>query len=136
MRTLAVVVVGVLVLLVGGACGGGKSAEDDVRAAWSDAAHAIADGNATAFCALVSDEGKREIEQRAGMECEDAVRVLASRLGAADKDTVRGAEITKVEVDGDEATVIYESSSALARVGLTGRTTMRKVDGRWLLRGV
>jgi hypothetical protein len=124
-------------VLVMGACGGGESAEDEVRAAWESASHAVADGNATRFCELVSAEGREEIAARTGgLDCESAVRLLASRLDGPDKDTIRAAEITGVEVRGDDATVSYETSAALSEVGFTGRTSMRRIDDRWLLRGV
>jgi hypothetical protein len=136
MRALSVLVVGLVVLLTGG-CGGGKSAEDEVRSAWVAAAHAVADGNATRFCSLVSAEGKREIARRTGgLGCESAVRLLGSRLSAGDMNTIRGAEITNVDIHGDAATVSYQSSGALAKVGFTGRTSMRKVGERWLLSGL
>lgn len=131
------VVVAVLVVMLAGGCGGGDSAEDDVRSAWVAAAHAVADGSATRFCSLVSEEGRREIARRTGgLECESAVRLLGARLGREDEDAIRGAEITKIDVRGDDATVSYESSSALSKVGFTGRTSMRKVDERWLLSGL
>jgi hypothetical protein len=138
MRALPVFVVGLSVLLAGG-CGSGSGtpAEDEVRSAWRTAADAVADGSATSFCSLVSAEGKREIARRTGgLDCESAVRLLGSRLSATDKDAIRSAEITEIEVRGDDATVSYESSGALAEVGFTGRTTMRKVGGRWLLSGL
>jgi hypothetical protein len=117
------------------ACGG-EASEDEVRAAWEEAADAIAAGSATDFCALVSAEGKEAITERAGLSCEDAIRLVATQLGAEDKARIRVAEIVQVDVSGDEATVRYESDAALARVGLTGRTSLVRVDGRWLLRGI
>jgi hypothetical protein len=125
-----------LVMLVAAGCGGG-SAEDDVRAAWRAAARAVADGNATEFCALVSAAGREEIAARTGgLECESAVRLLAARLTAGEKEQIRATEVASVEVDGDAATVSYESSGALADVGFTGRTALRRIDERWLLEGI
>ena len=136
MRALPVLVAVLVVSLTGG-CGGGDSAEDEVRSAWGAAARAVADGSATEFCSLVSAEGKREIARRTGgLECESAVRLLGARLGAGEKDAIRDAEITKIDVRGDDATVSYESSGALSKVGFTGRTSMRKVDEQWLLSGL
>lgn len=116
-------------------CGGG-SAEDDVRAAWNAASEAVAAGSATDFCGMVSAEGKDVITDRTGMTCEDAIRLLASRLSAEDKTRIEDAVIEQVDVSGDEATVRYESNAALAGIGFTGRTSMVRVDGRWLLRGI
>jgi hypothetical protein len=122
------------VLLTAG-CGGG-SADDDVKAAWEKASHAAAGGNATEFCSMVTAEGKRTIGARARLSCEDAVRLLSSQLSAGDKTAIRDAEITKVETDGEKATVSYDVTPALAKVGFTGTTQLQKVDGRWLLSGV
>jgi hypothetical protein len=125
-----------LVMLVVGSCGGG-SAEDDVRASWEAAARAVADGNATEFCALVSAAGREEIAGRTGgLECESAVRLLAARLTPGEKEQIRATEIANVEVDGDAATVSYEASGALADVGFTGLTSLRRIDERWLLEGI
>jgi hypothetical protein len=119
------------------ACGGGTSPEDEARAVWETAAKAVAEGNATEFCALVSAEGRREIATRTGgLGCESAVRLLASRLNTHDRDVIRTTEITQVEVQGDEAIVEYATTDALAEVGFTGRTSMQRIDERWLLRGV
>ena len=70
------------------------------------------------------------------MSCEDAIRLAGSQLDAEDKARIRDAAIVRVDVSGDEATVRYESNAALTKVGFTGRTSMVRVDGRWLLRGV
>jgi len=134
MRTIAVIVAVLLAAVAAGACGG--NAEDDVRSSWEAAARAVADGDATGFCAMVSREGKDEITARTGLACEDAVRLLASQLGAADKAAIRGAAISAVQVDGDAATVTYEAGPGLEQVGFTGRTSMTRVDGRWLLQGI
>jgi hypothetical protein len=85
---------------------------------WETAAKAVAEGNATEFCALVSAEGRREIATRTGgLGCETAVRLLASRLNTHDRDVIRTTEITQVEVQGDEAIVEYATTDALAEVG-------------------
>jgi hypothetical protein len=125
-----------LVVLVAAGCGGG-SADDDVRAAWETAANAVADGNATEFCALVSVAGRDQIAARTGgLQCESAVRLLAARLTPREKEQIRATEIANVEVAGDAATVSYQTSGALTAVGFTGRTSLRRIDERWLLEGI
>jgi hypothetical protein len=125
-----------VVLTAAPGCGGDGGAEGDVRAAWQTAADAVAEGSATDFCARVSDTGKDAIASRVGIACEDAVRLLASRLAAADRAAIADAEITAVDLDGDRATVEYRTTPGLARVGFTGRTTLVRVDGHWLLEGI
>ena len=125
----------VALLLAAAGCGGG-SAGDDARSAWESASHAAAGGDATKFCSLVTTAGRQTITARTKLSCEDAVRLLSSQLSAEDKAAIRGAAVTKVEVDGANATVHYDVTPALAKVGFTGVTRLQKVNGRWLLRGV
>jgi hypothetical protein len=133
-RAAIVIVLVALVSLPAGACGG-ESAEEEVRSAWEAAAGAAAAGDATTFCDLVSTEGRETISSRVGLGCEDAIRLLASQLEAGEKAAIEAAEITAVDLDGDVATVRYESSAALAKLGFSGRTSMARVDDRWLLQG-
>jgi hypothetical protein len=134
-RRSALVVAVALAALPAAGCGGAP-AEDEVRSAWKGAASAAAAGDATEFCERVSAEGRDTLAERLGVSCEDAIRLLAPRLDARDRRAIEDAEITSVEVSGDEATVRYESTAALAKLGFTGRTTMIRVDDRWLLEGV
>ena len=129
------VALAIALLLLAGGCGGG-AAPDDIRSAWEAASHAVAAGDATGFCTMVTVEGRRMIGRMTKLSCEDAVRLLSSRLNPADKSAIRAARITEIEVDGDAATVTYEVSAALAKVGFTGHTAMSRVGGHWLLRGV
>ena len=135
MRASWVIVVSIAVLLA--ACGGGGgSSSDEVRSTWKDAATAAAEGDGTHFCALVTSAGKRAITSQTSLPCEDSVRLLGSRLSAADKAAIRGAKITKVTVHGDDATVTYVMDASLAKLGFTGRTSLHRSSGHWLLIGV
>lgn len=134
MRRGGVLTLALLLAALAG-CGGG-SADDGVRSAWESASHAAAGGNATTFCSLVTTAGKRTITARTKLSCEDAVRLLSSQLSAEDKAAIRAAAVTEVEVDGANATVHYDVTPALAKVGFTGITRLQKVSGRWLLRGI
>lgn len=135
MRRRFIVVVGVTVAVAG--CGGGGNASSDaVRSTWRTAAAAVAGGDATGFCKLVTSAGKQAITSQTSLPCEDSVRLLGSRLTAADRTAIRNAKITKVEVRGDNATVSYVTRPSLAAVGFTGRTSLHRSDGRWLLVGV
>lgn len=130
----ALITIAVVALAIIGC--GAAAPEDDVRSAWEAASHAVADGDATEFCALVSSEGKDEITARTGLGCESAVRLLAVQLDTREKDAIRSAAIRQIEVRGDSATVTYDSNASLEMVGFTGRTSMTRVDGRWLLSGI
>jgi hypothetical protein len=135
MRASCAIVVSTAVLLA--ACGGGSgSSSDEVRSTWKDAATAAAEGDGTHFCALVTGAGKRAITSQTSLPCEDSVRLLGSRLSATDKAAIRDAKITKVTVHGDDATVTYVMDASLAKLGFTGRTSLHRSSGHWLLIGV
>jgi hypothetical protein len=135
MLSRSIVVAATVAAVVG--CGaGGNASPDAVRSAWRTAAAAAAGGDGTGFCELVTSAGKQAITSQTNLPCEDSVRLLGARLTAADKAAIRDAKITKVQVHGDDATVSYVTTRSLAAVGFTGRTSLHRSDGRWLLVGV
>jgi len=119
-------------------CGGGSSPSpsDAVRTTWKQAATAAVDGQGTAFCSHVTAAGKAKITARTQLPCEDSIRLLASRLSSADKAVIHDAKITKVTVSGNDAVVTYATTPTLAALGFTGRTTLLKSGGHWLLVGI
>ncbi len=124
-------------ILAAGCGGGGKTSDaDSVKATWKTAATAAVDGQGTAFCKLVTDAGKAQITARTQLPCEDSIRLLASQLSDADKAKIKAADITRVSVSGDKATVTYATTPTLATLGFTGRTTLSKSGGDWLLVGI
>ena len=132
----ALAVAGAL-LLAAGCGGGGKTSDaDSVKATWTKAATAAVDGQGTTFCELVTDAGKAQITSRTQLPCEDSIRLLASQLSVADKAKIKDAQITKVSVAGDKATVTYATTPTLATLGFTGRTTLSRSGGDWLLVGI
>jgi hypothetical protein len=131
--TFVTVVVAGLLIVAG--CGG-ASDTTQVRSAWESASRAAADGAGTAFCSQVTAQGRQLITSRTKLSCEDSIRLLASSLSAADKTAIRDARITKIDVSGDTATVLYVTNASLGRLGFTGRTDLTKTDGHWLISGV
>ena len=136
MRASCAIAVSTAFLLAAGCGGSGSSSSDQVRSTWKDAAAAAAAGDGTRFCALVTSSGKQAITSRTSLPCEDSVRLLGSRLSTADKAAIRDATITKVTVRGDDATVTYVMDASLAKLGFTGRTSLHRSSGHWLLLGV
>ena len=136
MRASWAIVVSTGVLAVAGCGGGGDTSSNQVRSTWKDAAAAAAGGDATHFCALVTSAGKQAITSQTSLPCEDSVRLLGSRLTTADKAAIRTAKITKITVRGDDATVTYVMDASLAKLGFTGRTSLHRSSGHWLLLGV
>ncbi len=144
-RFLALVLV---VLALGGAavavpaCGDDDSppkpeptSEQQVRTIWRTAATAAAAGNGNAFCPSLTTDAQAQITAATKLECLDAIRLLGSRLTAADRKAVAAAPITAVTITGDTAVVRYEPVPSLAPLGFTGRTRLQQVGGRWLLSG-
>ena len=126
-------------LLVSG-CGGDDepaapppSPEQQVREVWRVAADAAAAGDGAAFCDRVAPAGKDKLLAQTQLPCEDTIRLLSSRLTDADRRAVRGATITAVTVTGDRALVRYTTTPTLVELGFTGRTSLTKSGGQWLL---
>jgi hypothetical protein len=137
MRLRWAIVVATAILVVTGCGGGGDaSSSGEVRSAWRDAAAAAAAGDGTRFCALVTTAGRQTITSQTSLPCEDSVRLLGSRLSATDKAAIRDAKITDITVHGDDATVTYVMDASLAKLGFTGRTSLHRSSGHWLLIGV
>ncbi len=136
-RLPAIAALATLALAFASGCGGtSTSPADSVRSTWKKAATAAVDGQGTAFCALATDAGKQKITARTQLPCEDSIRLLASRLSSADKAVIHDAKITKVTVNGNDAVVTYATTPTLAGLGFTGRTTLVKSGGNWLLVGI
>lgn len=130
-------------LLVSAGCGGDDepaapppSPEQQVREVWRSAANAVAAGDGAAVCDRVAPAGKDKLLARTQLPCEDAIRLLASRLTDADRRAVLGARVTAVTVTGDRALVRYETTPTLAKLGFTGRTSLTRSGGQWLLLGI
>ena len=140
-RAALVLPLACLALLPG--CGGDDEAtppaptpEQQVRTVWRGAANAAASGDGTAFCAAVAPAGKVKLTARTQLRCEDTITLLSSRLSPADRQAILSAQVTAVTVTGDRAIVRYETTPTLAELGFTGRTSLTKSGGQWLLLGI
>ncbi len=107
-----------------------------MRTTWRAAAGEAAAGDGEALCARITEAGQERIRAQTQLPCEDAVRLLASRLSDAEREAVRRAPITQVTVAGERAVVTYRSTPALKKVGFTGRTELEQSGERWLLSGI
>ncbi len=130
-------------LLLPAGCGGDDepaapppSPEQQVREVWRAAANAAAAGDGAAFCDRVAPAGKDKLLAQTQLPCEDTIRLLSSRLTDADRRAVRGAQITAVTVTGERALVRYTTTPALSELGFTGRTSLTRSGGQWLLLGI
>ena len=135
--------VAALTLLAG--CGGGggdttattapPSPEAQVRATWDRAVAAALAGDGARFCAMATPAAQATIARRVGLTCADAIRLLQVRLRPADRAAIRAAA-PQVTVTGDRAVVRYTTTPALAELGFTGRTRLRRTGTTWRLQGI
>jgi hypothetical protein len=110
------------------ACGGSGD-EDDVKRVVNDLYAGFADRKANRVCDTLSRKQRDAISAGAGGErtqsCEQVMSIALSFEGKGLR-RAKGAEVTEVEVDGDEATAIVEyRDKKKSRLGLA------KEGGEW-----
>jgi hypothetical protein len=126
----------VTIMLAG--CGGGASRgngrESDAasaRTVWRKAITAVAKGDPAA-CSYFAHATLRALRSETGLSCREFVRQAGLLITPADEAAIARVRPT-VRVHGDRAEVRYKVSPALAKVGLSGGTVMKKSGGRWLI---
>lgn len=127
-RFTTVVASGVVSLSLA-ACGG---AESDPQSAIEEYMQAFADSDGDKICAMTVDENE---EPLAGDELDDCAETWNELFADASDDEITDARDnveklldegpTKVEEDGDNATVTYEVD------GETDEIELVKIDGKW-----
>ena len=90
------------------ACGGGNDKEDAEQTV-RDIASATTDSDGDKFCDLVTDEFLEQTTGAKGDKAKDACKKQIDSLKNAD---LKVTKVTKVEVDGDKATVTAELESS------------------------
>ncbi|HET6494689.1 MAG TPA: hypothetical protein VFH61_04885 [Thermoleophilia bacterium] len=126
--TAPVLVVAALLALAG--CG---SDEDNVSDAVTTYYDALADGDGEKACDQLSGNGTRELVAFANeqlpelgtLDCASIVEQFSGLIGEDERNILRDAEVTDVEIDGDEATAQIE--------GATASPVLVKSDGDWLI---
>jgi hypothetical protein len=117
-----------LVACVAVAACGGSGDEDEVRKVVDDLYAGFADRKANRVCDTLSRRQRNAISAGAGGErtqsCERVMSIALSFEGEG-LERAKQAEVTGVEVDGDEATATVEYRSKKTRLGLA------KEDGEW-----
>jgi hypothetical protein len=130
-RIAVLAAVSLLVLAAG--CGGGSSSSGDVKRDWHAAADAMASGDGATACRHYTAAVSATLTSSSGLSCADAVKELAQPLSASERAGVRAAKVTAVTVTDGHATVTYELTSGLRKLGFTGRSRMVSAGGRWLI---
>ncbi len=129
-----------VVALAAGGCGGsdgggaGKD-EEQIRTAVTDYVQAFVDKDASAACALLTEQAKQRLAQQAGAaggSCEKTLgQVVKTFVNPQTAKQLRKIKVDTVKVNGDTATVDTTPDFG----GQSKPTEMKKVDGKWLVNG-
>jgi hypothetical protein len=139
-RLAAALSVAVVVTGCGG--GGGSSDSAKVKQTVKSAFTALATGNGSGFCALATAAGQATLAKTLpGSTCAKVVTLVSEHLSAQQKTGLRNAQVNKVTISGDHATVknsdISTSKGTLKGFLTAGAPTMltKGSDGSWKLSG-
>jgi len=119
----------IVVVLVLAACGG-SSDEDQVRGTVDDLYGAFADKDPGQICDQLARDQREAVAKGGGAHgpatCEEVMGVALNCVGRGKGlEDADSATVTKVELDGDEATATVELQGRSSRLGL------RKEGGEW-----
>jgi hypothetical protein len=125
-------------------CGGGGGSSDiaNIKQTVKSAFTALATGNGAGFCSLATASGQATLAKTLpGSTCAKVVTLVSEHLSAQQKTGLRNAQVNKVTVSGDHATVknsdISTSKGTLKGFLSPGAPTMltKGSDGSWKLSG-
>jgi hypothetical protein len=126
-------------------CGGGGGGSSDtakVKQTVKSAFTALATGNGASFCSLATASGQATLAKTLpGSTCAKVVTLVSEHLSAEQKTGLRNAQVNKVTISGDHATVknsdISTSKGTLKGFLSPGAPTMltKGSDGTWKLSG-
>lgn len=135
-----VVVAMSLVALPG--CGSSNSDADAAKDTMKSFLAALATGDGKKACSLADAAGRQRLVAagRGRATCEDVIKLIASRLPPKVKEGLENADVKKVTVKGNTATIKdsdIKSSKGDASAFLTGGrpTKLVKEGGKWKLSG-
>jgi hypothetical protein len=134
------------VLLAGSLVAGCGSGSDDtarVKQTMTRELKSAADGDGATACSLATPSGQAKLARAVpGSTCEQVISLLSQRLPSQVKEGLRSAEIKKVTVNGDTATV-QDADITSARGNLGGflqpgsppTILTKQPDGTWKISG-
>ena len=133
MRAKALVTVVVAALAVAGC--GGASDEEQVRTTVEDYIIAFVDGDGDKACDLLTKETRDAFVQQVSSlvktrDCGEAIKKLGDLAGPTVDRALKGAKVTEVKVNGENATATLESR------GTKTPTQLKKEDGDWKISDV
>lgn len=122
-------------------CGGGSSGDEQaVKDTVTTFMSALARGDGATACAKATAAAQQRLTAQAaqaGSNCQAIISAIASRLPAPVKQGLETAQVKKVTVKGNTATVSdHDISSKSGNLGPFlggGTTTLTKVGGSWKL---
>lgn len=90
MRRTAAIALMTLTAMLAAGCGGGASAEEQIKSSFSDAAKALADGNGATFCSHLTEASRVKFEksissQTGGADCAKGVSSLIGAIKGLDR---------------------------------------------------
>ena len=114
-----------LILLAALLLGGCGDEDKNVRATLDAYEQAFASGDRATACSLMTEAAQRELLRYDPAGCGAAPTPQAGAFGVSEAELVQEVQgdLQRIEVDGDTAKAHYDRSV----------TTLRKVDGRWLI---
>jgi hypothetical protein len=103
----------------------GAGDEEQIRATLAAYDRAFARGDHAAACALMTEPAQRELLYNDPSGCGATASPERGEFGVSQAELVREVlgDLQRIEIDGDTAEARYDRSV----------TTLRKVDGRWLI---
>jgi hypothetical protein len=124
-------------------CGSSVSDATKVKQVLTREMAALAAGDGATACSLATAAGQAKLSRAVpGATCREVIALLASRLPAAIKEGLTSAQITKVTVSGNTATV-QDADITSTRGSLSGflqprsapTTFQKQPDGNWKISG-
>jgi Domain of unknown function (DUF4878) len=123
-------------------CGSSKSDADEAKDTMKAFLSALAKGDGKKACSLADASGRDRLVQAAKgrLSCEGVVKAVAARLPAGTKTGLENAEIKKITVSGNTATIqdtdITSSKGDVSALLSGGRPTkLVKEGGSWKVSG-
>jgi len=93
----------------------------------------MARGDGATACRYFTPAVAGTLAASVGESCQAAVRQLAAPLTPADRDGVRRATVTDLEISGDRATISYRLTPGLRKLQFRGQSRLVESGGRWLI---
>jgi hypothetical protein len=130
-------------LLVSGCGGSGQGDAAKVKQTVRHVLSALADGDGGTVCSLATASGQAKLARAVpGASCERVVDLVSRRLSAQMKEGLHSAQVKKVRISGDTATVqdaditsTRGTLSGFLKPGSGPTVLKRQSDGTWKVSG-